>query len=152
MVNPAFGISADTKETKHKRKAKIPKALREQVWIQNAGSVFSTKCKIPWCENIITAFDFQCGHNIPESKGGTTSIDNLIPICSRCNGSMGNSYTIDEWSKNFNAHTISASSASTKRSQVQPLPLTGRGAAAETTVAVPIAEPLPASGWFRLCC
>jgi len=82
-------------------KTKIPRALREQVWVLKVGRVFDSKCKITWCTNRISVFDFQCGHNIPESKGGVTGIDNLIPICSRCNGSMGNQFTIDEWNAKF---------------------------------------------------
>ena len=76
---------------------KIPKALREQVWMVKVGRVFDSKCKIVWCANRMNVFDFQCGHNIPESKGGATTLDNLIPICSRCNVSMGNQYTINQW-------------------------------------------------------
>jgi len=78
-------------------KDKIPKALREQVWITHVGKKFETKCTIRWCKNTITVFDFQSGHNVPESKGGVTEISNLRPICSRCNSSMNDSYTIDEW-------------------------------------------------------
>lgn len=81
------------------KKDKIPAALREQVWIQKAGRVFEKKCLIVWCENTITAFDFQCGHNIPESKGGNTTLENLIPICARCNLSMSDNYSIDEWNQ-----------------------------------------------------
>jgi 5-methylcytosine-specific restriction endonuclease McrA len=80
-------------------KQKIPRALREQVWIQNIGQQFEHKCLVNWCKNKITAFDFHVGHNIPESKGGKTSIENLKPICARCNLSMGSKYTISEWSK-----------------------------------------------------
>ena len=83
------------------RKQKIPVALREQVWIQRMGHKFDGKCRVEWCRNRISVFDFQCGHNIPESRGGKTNIDNLIPICARCNNSMGNSYSIDEWNKKF---------------------------------------------------
>jgi hypothetical protein len=78
-------------------KDKIPKALREQVWITHIGKKFEAKCHIPWCNNRITVFDFQSGHNIPESKGGSTDLLNLRPICARCNLSMNDSYTIDEW-------------------------------------------------------
>lgn len=85
--------------TKKKRKKPIPAALREQVWIHKMGRVFEGKCPVTWCQNNITVFDFQSGHNIPESKGGKTDLENLIPVCSRCNLSMGNEYTIDEWSK-----------------------------------------------------
>ena len=78
-------------------KKKITGALREAVWIKTMGKVFEGKCPVSWCPNTITVFDFQSGHNIPESKGGSTTLPNLIPICARCNFSMGNQYTIDEW-------------------------------------------------------
>ena len=32
--------------------------------------------------------NFECGHIIPESKGGETTQDNLLPICGLCNKSM----------------------------------------------------------------
>ena len=79
--------------------ARIPKALREQVWLKYSGANFLTQCNVAWCSNKITPFVFEVGHNIPSSKGGLTSIDNLRPICSSCNKSMGNRYTIDEFSR-----------------------------------------------------
>jgi 5-methylcytosine-specific restriction endonuclease McrA len=80
------------------KKATIPKALREQVWVVYNASKYNSKCGVRWCSNIITPFNFEVGHNIPESKGGTLEIDNLRPICASCNRSMGNRYTIDEFS------------------------------------------------------
>ena len=91
---------------KAKRKATIPKALREQVWIRTMGRSFDGKCPVQWCTNTLTVFDFQCGHNIPESKGGKTTLDNLIPLCGRCNVSMGDRYTIDEWNAKFKAPPV----------------------------------------------
>jgi 5-methylcytosine-specific restriction endonuclease McrA len=85
-------------EKKKKRKANIPVALREAVWITRFGRVFAHKCSTSWCPNTITVFDFQSGHNVPESKGGPTTINNLFPLCARCNLSMGDRYTLDEWS------------------------------------------------------
>jgi 5-methylcytosine-specific restriction endonuclease McrA len=85
-------------------KKTIPKGLREQVWIQNCGKHFKHKCKIVWCQNQINVFDFHCGHIIAEKEGGKTSIDNLLPICSRCNLSMGIN-SISNWNlygKNIN--------------------------------------------------
>ncbi len=79
------------------RKQKISAALREQVWVQHNGHVFDKKCAVTWCKNIITVFNFQCGHDIPESKGGPTNITNLYPICGKCNVSMSNTYTFKEW-------------------------------------------------------
>lgn len=82
-----------------KNKKKIPIALREQVWLKQMGRVFEGKCPTTWCQNTITVFDFQSGHNIPESKGGPTNLENLVPLCGRCNLSMGNDYTFDQWCK-----------------------------------------------------
>lgn len=80
-----------------RRKQKIPAAFREQIWFRDYGRSFEGKCPTRWCTNIINVFDFQCGHNIPESKGGPTVPDNLIPICARCNMSMGDRFTFTEW-------------------------------------------------------
>jgi hypothetical protein len=89
----------EKEKAKPYKKQRIPVALREQVWIKQMGKVFDGKCPTTWCQNTITVYDFQSGHNIPESKGGPTTLDNLIPLCSRCNLSMGNEYTFDEWCK-----------------------------------------------------
>lgn len=78
-------------------KEKIPKAIREQVWISHFGRKFEGKCLTPWCKNNITVFDFQCGHDLPESKGGTLDLLNLFPICARCNLSMSDNHTFKEW-------------------------------------------------------
>jgi hypothetical protein len=76
---------------------KIPCALREQVWLKYIGKKYLSKCYIRWCKNEINVFNYHVGHNIPESKNGLTVIENLRPLCSRCNQSMSNNYTIDEW-------------------------------------------------------
>ena len=80
-----------------KRKEKIPVKLREEVWVAKMGRVFEGKCPTTWCTTNITVFDFESGHNIPESKGGATTITNLVPLCPRCNRSMGAKFTFDEW-------------------------------------------------------
>lgn len=81
------------------RKKAILKALRDQVWLQKMGKVYEGKCSTSWCQNTISVVNFQCGHNIPESKGGETNLANLIPICVSCNLSMGNRFTFDQWDK-----------------------------------------------------
>jgi hypothetical protein len=81
------------------RKKNIPKAIREQTWLNEFGKIYEHKCYISWCNNIINVFDFHVGHDKPESKGGTLDVNNLKPICSRCNLSMSDNYTINEWNK-----------------------------------------------------
>lgn len=98
--NPSQNPSqTQTKPRVATEKATIPKALREQVWIEFAGRVFQRKCLIPWCANTMTVFDFHVGHDVPESQGGATDISNLRPICARCNLSMGSQYTVRSWAK-----------------------------------------------------
>ena len=89
------------KYTIKKKKQRIPRALREQVWIKHNENKFKVKCPIKWCRNKINCFNFHSGHNVPSSKGGATNIRNLTPICAKCNLSMSNNYTIKQFSKKF---------------------------------------------------
>lgn len=82
---------------RRRRKQHIPKALREALWLRDNGEEYRGKCATPWCQNSITTHDFQAGHKIPEAHGGPLTLENLVPLCSRCNLSMGSSYTFDEW-------------------------------------------------------
>ena len=77
-----------------KKKRNIPIKLKEQVWFNHFGETYKHKCFIDWCTNTINVFNFEAGHDIPESKGGSIDLHNLYPICSKCNKSMGNKYTI----------------------------------------------------------
>ena len=98
-TNTLHAPEPDTHIPYHNHKEPIPKRIRELVWTTHNGETFSNKCYVSWCNNKLNVFNFQVGHDIPESKGGTIDIDNLKPICGNCNLSMGNKYTITEWSK-----------------------------------------------------
>lgn len=92
-------------KTKKEKRKPIPKAVREQIWLREYGKVFEAKCKTPWCENLINVWDFHAGHNIPDSKGGSVDSNNLMPICARCNLSMSDTYTFQEWAALGNSTT-----------------------------------------------
>jgi len=68
---------------------KISQSLRQQVWFKYSNNKLNIKC-ICCNLNEINSFTFECGHIDPKSKGGLCNIDNLVPICSLCNKSMGN--------------------------------------------------------------
>ena len=89
-LNNTFTDYKYTKET-------IPKRIREMVWNTHNGEEYKTKCYVKWCNNQVNVFNYQVGHDVPESKGGTLDLHNLKPICGSCNQSMGNRYTIQEW-------------------------------------------------------
>ena len=82
---------------------KIPKHLTKLTWEHYNGPVWSSKCYVTWCKNIIHCMssDWHVSHNIPESKGGPTSIENLRPLCSDCNLGMGSYLTIDQWCETY---------------------------------------------------
>ena len=85
------------------RKAKIPSALRQAAWVRHfkGRDVFSAKCPVAWCPNTMTAFNFHAGHEVPAARGGATTLEYLVPICAQCNLSMGDRWTISEWSVAF---------------------------------------------------
>ena len=77
---------------------KIAASLRENVWILHNGRRFDSKCAVTWCNTMIDVFNFECGHNVAHANGGVTDISNLLPICSKCNKSMGTT-SITEFSQ-----------------------------------------------------
>ena len=73
--------------TKPKKKS-IPKVVKDLSWNKWVGDdVAKTKC-LCCGVNEIKMSTFHCGHVIAEANGGSTTVDNLRPICSACNLSM----------------------------------------------------------------
>lgn len=69
------------------KKKKITKVLKKAVWKKESTSLDFGIC---WCcEEQIEFDNFECGHIIPECMGGKTELDNLEPICSKCNKDCG---------------------------------------------------------------
>ena len=69
-------------------KRKLYTPMRRAVWSQHS-PLIEAKCYC--CEtNVISAFDFECGHVIAKSLGGRDELSNLRVICGQCNRSMGN--------------------------------------------------------------
>ena len=75
------------------KKKKISKTIRRRVW--NDFSSNSEEC-CPLCVDMISIDNFHASHIIPEAKGGKVLIDNLVPLCSKCNIEMGTK-TMEEY-------------------------------------------------------
>ena len=81
-------------DTKTKKKT-VPKVLRDLSWSKWIGEDIG-KSKCFCCEvNEIKMSSFHCGHIVAEVNGGKTTVDNLRPICSACNLSMGSENLTD---------------------------------------------------------
>lgn len=42
----------------------------------------------PLCSNIISLDNFDCGHIKSRKNGGQDIVENMIPLCGKCNKSM----------------------------------------------------------------
>lgn len=75
------------KAGKYKRKS-IPKAVKDKVWDRYIGikrGVGPCYC----CDGVIDSKNFDCGHIVAAANGGENIVENLRPLCSTCNKSMG---------------------------------------------------------------
>lgn len=72
-----------------KPKKKLKPWFRDDIWIHHNGPQLK-EIKCPCCQiRIISRESFSAGHIQAESRGGSSQIDNIIPICDDCNGRMG---------------------------------------------------------------
>jgi len=72
---------------KYKRKS-IPKAVKDKVWDTYIGGSYG-KGKCYCCETYVDSKKFDCGHVVAAAVGGQNVVENLRPVCSTCNKSMG---------------------------------------------------------------
>jgi 5-methylcytosine-specific restriction endonuclease McrA len=83
------------KQSEKSKKQFIPKNVKINVWNTHI-DINIQKHKCLCCKkSIITNTDFDVGHVISEKDGGTHEINNLRPICSSCNHSMGTTNMIE---------------------------------------------------------
>jgi hypothetical protein len=71
------------------KKKVIPKKIKQLVWNTNIGEDKGTGLCLCCKTTQISQMSFHCGHIISEFNGGGVTVDNLLPVCSLCNNSMG---------------------------------------------------------------
>ena len=101
-INKNIVNDNDDKQNKTKKikKKTIPPSLKIKVWNKHIGDeIGKSKCL---CCNVIDIYQasFSCGHIISEHCGGELKLNNLKPICSSCNSSMGTK-NMDDYIKEF---------------------------------------------------
>ncbi len=86
---PNQEASGSSTTSKTRRKETIPKSVKEKVWYKYIGKQ-RTEGICPCClSEPIKIMHFHAGHVVSEANGGTATLDNLRPICGRCNLQMG---------------------------------------------------------------
>jgi len=80
----------------------IPKCVRNALWINFFQDSRVGKCQCCLRETI-TIGNFNCGHIKAHVNNGPSSLENLVPICTLCNTSMGK-YDLKEFIKKYNLH------------------------------------------------
>lgn len=90
VVDETTGVKKE-----RKKKEAIPKSVRSHVWNLYIGPTINEHRCLCCKKAIIKITDFDCGHVIAESAGGTHEIGNLRPICSACNHAMGSQNMIE---------------------------------------------------------
>lgn len=87
-VELAQNFATSSNSLTSNKKKQLPKRVRDLVWSKWIGSdKMIGKCFC--CKNDIKNNNYHCGHVIAYSNGGSNEIDNLRPLCSQCNLSMG---------------------------------------------------------------
>jgi len=84
--------------TKKGRKS-IPKSVKDKVWdtcIGKENGVGPCYC----CGTDIDSKKFDCGHIVASTDGGLDIVENLKPVCSTCNKSMG-TQNLEEFKMNY---------------------------------------------------
>lgn len=81
--------------------------MRMEVW-HNTFGIDTGSAKCPYCKiNSINSFNFECGHITAKAKGGKLIVENLKPICSTCNKSMGtNVMDLSKYHVENNVHSL----------------------------------------------
>jgi len=85
------------------KKKSIPLSLKALVWNKYIGEEKGTGYCQCCRKNIIKQISFHCGHIISERNGGSTTLNNLIPLCQTCNLSMGKQ-NMNDFVKKYGFH------------------------------------------------
>jgi hypothetical protein len=82
------------------KKERIPATVRNILWVTHFKTSKKGLCWLCGVEDISSA-NFECGHVISEKNGGRVTLDNLRPICSFCNKSVG-TMNMEDFKKKYN--------------------------------------------------
>jgi 5-methylcytosine-specific restriction endonuclease McrA len=89
IQEPKRTVNQTSPQHKKQSKKKIPQIKRILCWNTYIGEEVG-KALCLCCNTFhITQHNFHCGHVVAEANGGSLLIENLRPICDKCNIAMG---------------------------------------------------------------
>lgn len=83
----------DNNQKTKKKRNNIPVSKRHKVW-EITSNGYNGKCYC--CHDFINFNNFEAGHVVPYSEFNKDSLDNLVPLCKKCNRNMSNCH-LYEW-------------------------------------------------------
>lgn len=111
------GVIVKKTKSAEKKKTPIPKKIKVDSWNVHVGNGRSEVYCICCRSNKIDTFNFHAGHVMSEANGGRVTVDNIRPICSACNLSMG-SRNMDEFMKTHYPSNLAKFASSTYDNQI----------------------------------
>jgi len=98
---------------------KLPKTIRAMVWDEYIGEEKGTgKCYV--CKIKINSKHYECGHIIARANGGNDAIENLRPVCSLCNKSIG-TINMDDFKRKYIKTTNNSSNEESQEYYEKPI-------------------------------
>ena len=88
------------KKSSTSNKKKIPKKIKNDSWDKYIGKQLGEFLCLCCGHSVICQKEFTAGHIISEFNGGVITVNNIMPICSACNLSMGTK-NMDEYIKDY---------------------------------------------------
>lgn len=86
------------KQKRVRNSKKVPQSVKIDAWSKYVGKFYSAYC-ICCNNNEIKSTNFHAGHMVSYANGGLAIVNNILPICSVCNLSMG-ARNMDEYISN----------------------------------------------------
>ena len=95
VIEETSGVQLAKKRAPSKKRKQIPKQKRDESWKRWIGNEFGeSRCYCCRVEKI-KMNNFECGHVQSDANGGSVLVENLRPICKKCNQTMGKTHMRD---------------------------------------------------------
>ena len=102
MYSQKEDTSSEPEHPEIAKRENIPKCVRNALWINFFKTEREGKCRCCLRETISIG-NFHAGHIKAHANGGSTTLDNLVPICALCNTSMGK-HDLKDFIIKYNLH------------------------------------------------